>query len=132
MFDTYVNKSSSSTFYCEKTVKELKAPTDDSIRLYGEILKKAHKAILDSFIIKNSFLEVVVNIVRNYLNQEKYILYKCILNNKEIYGDVLIDWYTTEDIYFKETIKNKVIQDITNKISLEILKEAYIQENKYL
>ena len=121
-----------SMFRILKMLQKKKAPTDDSIRLYGEFLDKAHKAILDSFIIKGSFLEAVVEIVRNPLSQEKYILYKCILNNKEIYGDVLIDWYTTEDIYFKETIKNKVIQDITNKISLEILKEAYIQENKYL
>ncbi len=132
MFDTYINKSSSSTFYCEKTIEELKAPTDDSIRLYGEFLDKAQKAILDSFIIKGSFLEAVVEVVINPLSRDKHILYKCILNNNEIYGDIPIDWYNAEDTYYKDSVKEKVITDISTKIAKVILKKSYIQENAYL
>ena len=54
MFDTYYPTREVAVPYV-KTVKEYKAPTDDSIRLYGEFLDKAQKAILDSFIIKGSF-----------------------------------------------------------------------------
>ena len=131
MLDNYYSSATEYVPYT-KNVVEKKAPTDDSIRLYGEFLDKAHKAILDSFIIKGSFLEAVVEIVRNPLSQEKYILYKCILNNKEIYGDVLIDWYSTKDTYFKDSIRERVITDISNKIATVILEKSYIQENKYL
>ena len=57
MFDTYMSRNVQETTYCEKTVniKEVKAPTDESVRLYGEFLDKAHKSILDSFIVKGAF-----------------------------------------------------------------------------
>ena len=44
----------------EKTVHEHRAPTDDSIRLYKEMVEKAEEEVLGRIEIKNNLVEAVV------------------------------------------------------------------------
>lgn len=84
MFNTYITKTGRDSIVpYEKTVTEIKAPTDDSIKLYEEIKEKAFKSILSVWKIKDNLIEAEICFFANKctIEQEVLLIYK--LNGKE-------------------------------------------------
>lgn len=71
MFNTYVTKRTEYIPY-EKTVKEIKSPTDDSIRLYEEIRGKAMKNIVETIHVKDQYIDAVIVVFQNDMSYSDY------------------------------------------------------------
>ncbi len=95
-------------------VTEQKAPTDDSIRLYGEMLDKARKEVVEAFRLNNNVIDFnIVHTVDYLLGQDKY-QYRIKLNGKTFDGQCIIDNVLTQ------RTTDEVIQTIINKIGQDI------------
>lgn len=121
--NTYFYKETVNTPY-EKTVIEKRAPTDDSIRLFGEIQDKAYKSILGTINVQNNLLNVTAILYLNPLTRDAICEYRLLLNNKEINGKLTIeDPYLKRDSYeYKMTIFKTIVEDASKDIAVEIIK----------
>jgi hypothetical protein len=57
---TIVNRTNYVPYEKSVNITEKKAPTDESIRLYGELQEKAFKSIIDTFKLNNNIVNGVV------------------------------------------------------------------------
>ena len=126
MFDTYYPTREVAVPYA-KTVKEYKAPTDDSIRLYHEMLTKAQQSLLDSFKITNTSLDVIVNITHSPYKHGKYGMYKCTINGVNLYGEVPIETFMCT----REEVAHKIVDDIAKQLAKQIAVGLLIEDDKY-
>lgn len=104
MFDHFhITPSNNTTKYVpyEKTVTvtENRAVTDDSARLYGELLDKARASLLDQFTVSSSLLgELQIQIHADLLGHSYLIFYSFLLNNENIYGKVKVPVYALDEM----------------------------------
>jgi hypothetical protein len=115
MFDSY----SYEAFPYEKTVHEYKAPTDDSIRIYGEMKEKAYKSILKSIGVNNNIINFSAIIYTEFSTYEEVLQYRVMLNGKEYVGRV------NEPIYRNdEDIIRLVYEHLSQELAKQIIGEA--------
>lgn len=101
--------------YC-KTVKEIKAPTDDSIKLYEEIKEKAYKSILESISISDNVFKAEGYLYKDLLSFTTVFRYKISLNGVVIDGKEILRDENTEEIM--PILYKKVSEHITKELLL--------------
>jgi len=118
MLDTYTYSSPSTNYVpYEKTVIEKKAPTDESIRLYGEFLEKARNSIFDSFSVTSTTLNFYITIFRDHLTLKNYAVYKLNLNNQEFINKV--ELFSSFDISDRRQVVKTIFKAIAEDIALQ-------------
>lgn len=100
----------------EKTVAEIKAPTDESIKLYDEIKEKAYKSILDTISINNNSVNIKGIIYKDICAFGVVCAYSITINGKEITGKIKRNDYGLDD-------KHSIVIDIYKKLSEHIAEQ---------
>jgi hypothetical protein len=119
MLDTYQLFSSTKEYIpYTKNVIEQRAPTDDSIRLYKELLEKASNSILDSFKINTTYLDIDAVVVRSWETRGREVRYKININNKALYGSIPISFIEEDRV----KIANIIVEGLSKSISIELSK----------
>ena len=141
MFDKFINvKGVSETCPRNITITELRAPTDDSIRLAEEYLEKAKKNLIGVYQIEGNVLSgVMFAFGHNVIPNTVTLYWKFILNAKEfvIQEDIsYIDFksLTSFDMNSKDLAKvlfTKVSEVIVNKLIEEFCKSPECKFGKY-
>ena len=123
MFDVIKIDTGNKTEYIpyEKTVIEKRAPTDDSIRLYGEFREKAYSSILDTLEVNNNNLSVKAIIYSDLFEDVKVLKYKVIINSVEIKGEIKLRENEYKDKY---SLYNEIIKESSRFIANEIIKST--------
>jgi hypothetical protein len=131
MWDTYYQRGEKAVPYAKTvTITENKAVTDDSVRLYGELLDKAHRAHLKSFVIQNTPVEITVSVFNSYHDWNKHlqVYYLFNLNGEKIEGVVNFPHkYTVDKVDYTKDVVEKVIEEASKKIA-DTLKELCFRE----
>ena len=104
----------------EKTVAVHRAPTDDSIRLYEELVEKAQQSIIDSFKISNNVFSANITIGKNMSNFNTYVFYKMKMNGRDFKGKFDVD--VVYGISRKDIVK-EVVKLLSEKIAEDMLSE---------
>jgi len=68
-------------------ITEVKAPTDASINLYGEIKEKAYKSILDSIVVNDNIFNSKSIMYKDWASYQEILKYSFTLNGKEYTGE---------------------------------------------
>lgn len=125
MLDTYIQGITTTQYVpYVKTVKEIRAPTDESIRIYEEVKEKAYKSILDSFYLDSNVFKAFVMVHKDIYSDETVCRYKFTLNNKEYQNEFRSRDFDIKD---KSDIIRKVIKGISDEIVIELTKKIYEQ-----
>lgn len=103
----------------ETTIHEHRAPTDESIKIYKDMVEKAEKSVLDRFELRDNFLNCSMAILEKVDNMSKRVVYKVVLNGKIIEG--------TLDIELNHLMlgRDEVIKMVYEKISKEITQQLF-------
>jgi hypothetical protein len=115
----------------EKTVTEVKAPTDDSIRLFNEMRDKAEKTLMDGFEVKNSAIDATVAIFRrcDMMGFGYGVHYRIKLNDHVIDGDFpyKVETYNRDELLFVllEKFAGHVTEIVTNELKNVIREDEY-------
>lgn len=109
MFNTYINKGTEYIPY-EKEVREIKAPTDDSIRLYQEIKEKAYKDILYSIERHDNEFNFNAIVYKDHISYSTVCSYVFTLNGKKIEGDIELQRVTLRASESKQEVIKKIIE----------------------
>lgn len=106
------------------TITENRAPTDESIKIYDQMLEQARANLVDVFTIKNAiFTEARVAVYRNvaslFCPLEAY--YKFKLNDTVFEGKIQIEDsrpYTAEDFrrLLSDEVYNRFIEELSRKL----------------
>jgi len=110
------------------TITEHKAPTDESIKLYNELLEKAEKSLLEVMTIKSSVLgEVKIAIYRRVDNflVPMVARFRFVLNGETFDGEIHIETETYGRVDFNEIVSMEVFKKYTEVIA-EKLFHAHI------
>jgi hypothetical protein len=105
----------------EKTVKEIRAPTDDSIRLYEEFKEKAYLSVLDTLEVNDNTFNIKAILYKDLYSYRNIIKYKYTLNSKDFLGE-----YSTS-LEKLSVSKHVVLSEIYKKLSEQIAKEILIK-----
>lgn len=101
MFDSYKVGRTEHVPYV-KTVIEKRAPTDDSIRIYDEMLDKCYSTILNSITIANNIVNVNIIVYQELQSDNRMCRYSAVINGikvedtieiKEFYFDCMEQFY---------------------------------------
>jgi hypothetical protein len=123
MFDTiYQGRTHTEYIPYEKTVKEIRAPTDDSIKLYGEIKEKAYKSILDSFYLEDNIFKASIMVYQDIMSDERVCMYKYTLNGIEYQDEFRSRNFKIEN---KSDIIHNVIKGISDQIAITLTQKMY-------
>lgn len=119
MFNTYHSHRTEHVPYT-KTVVEKKAPTDESIRLYGEMLDKARDSIVDSFQLDGNIVKCTCVAFEDMekWNGKHTMSYKIIINEREIRGEFHLG---IEDMHEDRKPEKALLERISKHISNAIL-----------
>ena len=128
MFDThYVTERTEAK---NVNIKEYKAPTDASIKLYEEFIEKAKLALVDSFRVNSNAINFDIAIFEDHLWMGKKAYYKININGNEITNTVDIfdrpymrdsDRYVVAQVVLKNIVKD-IVSQFSHKISFELRK----------
>lgn len=122
MKNNYFNYAPGSTISSSITIKEERAPTDDSIRLLQEMEDKVTKSIIDKIVIEDNVINGVVCMMDDYSANAKVIHIKFKLNSK--------DYHIKEVVHRNELLdKSKAIYKLLQKASNAILQELVLKSN---
>ena len=121
-FETINNQA----FPYAKTVTEIKAPTDDSIRLYGEMLDKARKELVIAYNIDND-IKLSVNCYTDHTDSH-LATYKLNINGKEINGNIRL-YDRIEEVRMEYSNKDVLYNLIKERIAMELV-EAFLHQLK--
>lgn len=92
MFDATIVKQNRTEYIpYEKTVTEIKAPTDDSIKLLNEFKTKALEDTMLLFEVKNTEFHFVGRYIEHVGSYDKYAVIKFRFNGKEITKEVKLN-----------------------------------------
>ena len=120
MFDK-VYKTEASEHYSTSTntttIKEHKAPTDDSIRLYGEMLNKSRKEVVDTIELQSNSLYMTAILFKDLLSSKLVCVYRIVLNDRPIEGTVKVTDYTLD----KRKILIQILEKLSEQIALELM-----------
>lgn len=114
MFDTYYSDSNRTEYVpYEKTVKEIRAPTDDSIRIYEETKEKAYKSILDSLSVNDNKVNYKYQIYKDIYSYKTLLHFSIKLNGTEFVDKVELDL----DISNKHKTAEVIYKKLSEKIA---------------
>lgn len=120
MFDTYNRQETQYVPYA-KTVHEYKAPTDDSIKLYGEFLEKARKELVERGKVTSNEVNVSFNIYRDNLKGTTCCYYALIINGRLVEDKFEICYQYYDDRYgFFMELKDHIIKAIASHVVFTI------------
>jgi len=103
MFNTYITRQAPA--YPQKvTVNEHKAPTDDSVRIYDEMIQKAKNQIIDTYKVEDNELNGCVILSRSHKCLGCVASYKFSLNGEEYTFEEELEEFLPRD----QAIKNLV------------------------
>ncbi len=117
MFDKYVKNVSTSPDRIDVTVNA--APTDDSVRLYGELLARARSEVLGTLTVDNSLVNFGAAKVSNDLSQAILVVFN--LNGRTFRCETRLDPLKPLSM-MKEELMEYVIRTISEDITLELMK----------
>jgi hypothetical protein len=98
----------------EKTVHEHRAPTDESIKLYGEYADRAYDSVLETIRAVSSFGEIEAKIWKDYRTTKIICGFSFNVNGKKLTGKVEVDEYPIKNNH--ELIK-KVYDEVSHEIT---------------
>jgi hypothetical protein len=130
MFNRYYSNNHSTEYvpYAKTvTVNEHKAATDESIRIYGEMVDKARQNLLDKFTLSSPTLgEIHLATYRDHLSYGNFIIYyKFLLQGEQIDGKIELDNF--EDAFkSRKQIVDKVIKSVSTKIATKLAKQIVV------
>lgn len=118
MFDTYVNRHTTEYVDRNITVKEYRAPTDESIKLLNELTDKALKNITRTFSTSNNTLQMTAAVYEDYKNSSRAFLCKFVLNGKEHLLEVDIPTWKYDTV---DSIVTALYTEVCNKLAVEMM-----------
>ena len=101
-----------------KTVHEHRAPTDESIKIYKEMVDKAEKSILDVFVISDNILNGSIAVLRNAETMGIDVIYRFILNGNRLEGSIKTEY--REMIRSREEVIRVVYEKLSKKIAAHL------------
>lgn len=115
---TTINQSKTEHVPFEKTVKEFKAPTDESIKLLNEFEEKAYQNLLRRTVLNDNVFNCAMHIRKDFREMAHFIDYKIMLNGKEHLGSIPIPYEETRDIMPKvfNLVRGKIQQIIYDEV----------------
>lgn len=116
MFDRTIIRQSPSHIFQDVTVKEIKAPTDASVRLLREMEAKAEAEVIKAVVVKDNLFSCVIHTMFDALSQQYNIKVICSINGKKIVSD-----YQHES--FEEDWSTRLIDVVARDIAVEILRK---------
>ena len=129
MFDSYTLGQRTTEYVpYEKTITENRAPTDESIKIYDEIVNRAYKSILNSIKVEGNIFNCKAILYQPCeFGQEKIVCsYHADLNGFPLEGKLEYDFF---EFRIQRKTEEEVLQDIFKKLSehvaAEILKVAF-------
>ena len=115
MFDTYVTRSTKE--YVPYVKEEKRAPTDDSIRLYGEMMEKAYASILRSMKTQEGTIDFSGFVYRDIPLGEIILMVKLVLSGKTFEFKIpLEDQYIHDDAKIIRMVAERLSEKITETI----------------
>lgn len=126
MFDTYVQRHTTKYVDRNITVKEYKAPTDESVKLLNEMTEKALNNIVKTFSTSNNTLQAKVAVYQDHRMQVNEFMCKFTLNGKDHMLRVEINAYETPDI---DSMVEKLYTKVCEKLAQELM-QPFFQEIK--
>lgn len=124
MFDTYGVQDTQYVPYA-KTVNEHKAPTDDSIKLYGEFIEKARTELVERGRCCSNEVNVTYNIYRDNFHDTMCCYYNLVINGKLVSSKFEISpfYYNNRHEFFEE-LKLQILEVLGNYIIMTIDKTS--------
>lgn len=126
MFDTYVQRHTTEYVDRNITIKEYKAPTDESVKLLNEVTEKALNNIVKTFSTSNNTLQAKVGVYQDYKMQVNEFMCKFTLNGKDYMYRVEPDTYETPDM---SSMVEKLYTKVCEKLAQELM-QPFFQELK--
>lgn len=126
MFDTYVQRHTTEYVDRNITVKEYKAPTDESVKLLNEMTEKALNNIVKTFSTSNNTLQAKVAVYQDHRMQVNEFMCKFTLNGKDHMLRVEINAYETPDM---DSMVEKLYTKVCEKLAQELM-QPFFQELK--
>lgn len=120
MFDSFHTHSHHSSVTVEKTVREQRAPTDESVRLLHEMEKAAMDKVVSAIRVSDSLFEAVLHQHVDHLNCQKMFMCVIKLNGEKITVPFNCDdWASREEIAIgiRDAIANEIANRITSSIT---------------
>lgn len=126
MFDTYVQRHTTEYVDRNITVKEYKAPTDESVKILNEMTEKALNNIVKTFSTSNNTLQAKVAVYQDHRMQVNEFMCKFTLNGKDHMLRVEINAYETPDM---DSMVEKLYTKVCEKLAQELM-QPFFQELK--
>lgn len=117
MFDSYsFGRVLTEYLPYEKSVKEIRAPTDDSIKLYEEIKQKAYNSILETIQINDNTFNVKAEVFKDMASHALICRYTFTLNGKRFDGKIIDNNMLTKYEWMK-----KIYEDASKQIAMLLM-----------
>ena len=136
MFDRNIRVEASDYVPCEKTVKEIKAPTDASIALYAELVEKARAALVRTMQVTNNCISFNLNIYEQADRMQPVCHYLIQINGHSLTGDFdILDrtmlWMNDPESL--KTLVRYIVQKLSDVIAAHLLPVVVdsVREYKY-
>jgi len=100
------------------TVTEVRAPTDESIRIYDDLCDKIRAKIVRSLKVENTVISVNGTVFETNL-MDMVFQYKLVINGYELIDSVKIDIYEAKNDRF---VMQKVVRKLSEQITNNLLK----------
>lgn len=122
MFDTYSVHQQDRLVPYAKTVNEYKAPTDDSIKLYGDFLQKAREELVEKGRFCSNEVNVTYSIYRDHAHDTTCCHYNIVINGKLLQAKFELSSYHYSDRYeFFTELKQHIVEAISNYVIITIV-----------
>ncbi|WEM00084.1 MULTISPECIES: hypothetical protein [Delftia] len=120
MFDRLHIHAGDQRHYHDTTIKEFRAPTDESVRLLKEMEAEAEKKILGSVRIQNSQIDCVVHSRKNVLRLDIDFIVQLKINGKDIKVEHKVSEFTARD-----EVAHGLMDLVGKRIAAELLGPAF-------
>lgn len=127
MFDTYVQRHTTEYVDRNVTVKEYKAPTDESVKLLNEMTEKALNNIVKTFSTSNNTLQAKVAAYQDPRMGVNEFMCKFTLNGKHHMLRVEFSAYETPDI---NSMVEKLYTKVCEKLAQEVMQPFFQELNR--
>lgn len=120
MFDSYhVHRQEIVPIATSVTVKEIKAPTDESIKIYEEVKEKAYESILLSVMPEENIMKAKVQYYRDWASDSECVMWLINLNGKPYQGK----FQTQERYTHKLDLIRAAYEDISKVLAAQLISE---------
>lgn len=120
MFDRLHIHAGDQRHYHDTTIKEFRAPTDESVRLLKEMEAEAQKKILGSVRIQNSAIDCVVHSWRDCLHMDVKFIVQMKINGKAIEVE-----HKVSDFAARDDVAHGLMDVVGKRVAAELLGPAF-------